>query len=210
MAPAGAAPRGAVERGLAAWRRALAAIAVVEQVVGVLLVANIVLQIGAQVFSRYLLNRPLVWVEELATYSFIWATFIGASLGLKRLRHVRIETFVNRLGARRQAAFRALAYAAMLALLAVLLPQAWIVMGVEGRSLSISLPVLVPRSWFYSIPLFVGAASMAFTLAYLLAAELWAFAGGRRQPPIVPPEAPDDDEEREAATMERVLGGGPP
>lgn len=199
---------GAVERAFAAWRRLLAAIAVVEQVVGVLLVANIVLQIAVQVFSRYVLNRPLVWVEELATYSFIWATFIGASLGLKRLRHVRIETFVGRLSPQGQAAFRALIYALMLALLLVLLPQAWTVMGVEGRSLSISLPVLVPRSWFYSIPLFVGAASMALTLAYLLAAELWTLAGGARQPPILPPEPPDEDEEREMQTMERVLGGG--
>jgi TRAP-type transport system small permease protein len=90
----------------------------------------------------------------------------------------------------------------------VLLPQAWTVMGVEGRSLSISLPVLVPRSWFYSIPLFVGVASMALTASYLLAAELWSMASGRRMPDILPPEPPDEDEAREAETMERVLGGG--
>jgi len=196
-----------MERALEAWRRLLAAVAVVERVLGVLLIANIIVNIAAQVFSRYLLNRPLVWVEELATYSFIWATFIGASLGLKQLRHVRIETYVARLGRKGQAASRALAYAAMLALLLVLLPQAWTVMGVEGRSQSISLPWPVPRSWFYSIPLFVGAASMAATAAYLLAAELWSMASGRRMPDILPPEAPDEDEEREAETMERVLGG---
>lgn len=199
-----------MERTLEAWRRLLAAVAVAERILGVLLIANVIVNIGAQVFSRYLLNRPLVWVEELATYSFIWATFIGASLGLKQLRHVRIETYVSRLGRKGQAASRALAFAAMLALLVVLLPQAWTVMGVEGRSLSISLPVLVPRSWFYSIPLFVGVASMALTTAYLLVAELWSMASGRRMPDILPPEAPDEDEEREAETMERVLGGDPP
>jgi TRAP-type transport system small permease protein len=92
-----------MERTLETWRRALALVAVAERVLGVLLIGNIILNIAAQVFSRYVLNRPLVWVEELATYSFIWATFIGASLGLKRLRHVRIETYVARLGRNGQA-----------------------------------------------------------------------------------------------------------
>ena len=114
-------------------------------------------------FSRYLLGQPLVWVEELAVYSFIWATFIGASLGLKELRHIRIESFVGRLAPRPQHLMRALAWLVVLLLMAVLMVQAHKVMGVEGRSRSISLPVAVPRSWFYSIPLLVGCASMSLT-----------------------------------------------
>jgi hypothetical protein len=52
-------------------------------------------------------------------------------------------------------------------------------MGIEGRSLSISLPVAVPRSWFYSIPLLVGCASMSLTSVYLILAELTAALTGR-------------------------------
>ena len=54
---------------LAGYWRLLRAIGTVERVVGVLLIANIVVNIGAQVFSRYVLDQPLVWVEELAVYS---------------------------------------------------------------------------------------------------------------------------------------------
>jgi TRAP-type C4-dicarboxylate transport system permease small subunit len=160
------------------FRRLLAGLGLLERLVGVALLVNIVVNIGAQVVSRYLFGYPLVWVEELATYSFIWGTFVGASLGLKYGRHVRIETFVGNLPRGPRALLRGTVYLLMLALMAALLPQAWTVMGVEGRSQSISLPVQVARSWFYSIPLFVGAAGMALTCVYLALAELWHASGG--------------------------------
>lgn len=178
---------------MARYCRLLRAIAVVEKVLGILLICNIVVNIGAQVFSRYVLDYPLIWVEELATYSFIWATFIGASLGLKQVRHVKIETFVSRLAPRAQAWLRALGLLVIVTLLLVLLPQAWTVMGVEGRSRSISLPVAVPRSWFYSIPLFVFTASMALSGIYLLLTELMTGFGLQRPPPILSqPDEPLD------------------
>ena len=170
---------------MAKFSRILRFIAKLEKLLGILLILNIVLNIGVQVFSRYVLNYPLIWVEELATYSFIWATFIGASLGLKQARHVKIETFVSRLKPRAQAWLRALGFLTMLTLLLILLPQAWKVMGVEGRSSSISLPIAIPRSWFYSIPLFVFAASMALSCIYLLLSELMTGLGLKRPPPIM-------------------------
>jgi TRAP-type C4-dicarboxylate transport system permease small subunit len=164
---------------LRAYWRLLCRIGALERVVGVLLIANIVLNIGAQVFSRYLLDQPLVWVEELAVYSFIWGTFIGASLGLKELRHIKIAGLVSRLGPRAQSHLRALAWLLVLVLMLVLLVQARKIMAVEGRSRSVSLPVAVPRSWFYSVPLFVGCASMALSCGYFILAELWAGLYGR-------------------------------
>jgi TRAP-type C4-dicarboxylate transport system permease small subunit len=164
---------------LGGYWRLLRTIGTIERVVGVLLIANIVLNIGAQVVSRYLLNQPLVWVEELAVYSFIWGTFIGASLGLKELRHIKIASFVSSLAPRPQHLMRALAWLIVLVLMGVLMVQAHRVMGIEGRSTSISLPVAVPRSWFYSVPLLVGCASMSLTCVYLILAETWAALSGR-------------------------------
>jgi TRAP-type C4-dicarboxylate transport system permease small subunit len=164
---------------LSAYWRLLRAIGDLERLLGVLLIANIVINIGAQVFSRYVLDQPLVWVEELAVYSFIWGTFIGASLGLKEMRHIKIASFVSSLAPRPRHLMRALAWLIVLVLMAVLMVQARRVMGIEGRSLSISLPVAVPRSWFYSIPLLVGCASMSLTSVYLILAELTAALTGR-------------------------------
>lgn len=48
-----------------------------------------------QVFSRYLLNSPLVWSEELARYIFLWVSFFGLSYGIRKNTHIRMELIFN-------------------------------------------------------------------------------------------------------------------
>src|SRR3712207_4597502 len=84
-----------MDRALAVWWRIVATIGAIERAVGIALIAMIVITITVQVVTRYVWGQPLVWVEELATYGFIWSVFLGAALGLKEIRHIRIETFVG-------------------------------------------------------------------------------------------------------------------
>ena len=47
---------------------------------------------------RYCFDYSLSWSEELARYVFIWQTWLGASLGFKYGKHIRVEiikTLVN-------------------------------------------------------------------------------------------------------------------
>ena len=161
------------------YKRLLDRIGAVEQAFGIGLILLIVTAITAQVFTRYALGRPIAWVEESATYAFIWMTFVGASLGLKHARHIMIATFGARLPARWGAALRVAVWLLVLAMLAVLMVQGFKVMGVEGRSRTISLPVALPRSLFYSLPLTLSAVSMALTAVYLALKELPILAGRR-------------------------------
>ena len=177
-----------MDRTLELYRRALAALAALERTLVVLLILTIVGNIGAQVFSRYVLDEPLIWVEELATYAFIWATFLGAGLGMKHGRHVRITTFVDKLGPTGAALVRSLVHLGILVLMVVLMRQAWTVMAIESRRNSISLPVELPISLFFSVPLLVGVTSIALTTLYLIADDIAAAAAGRARRPIVPPE----------------------
>jgi TRAP-type C4-dicarboxylate transport system permease small subunit len=154
------------------YKRLLDAVGAVELAVGVFLIAMIVVTITVQVVTRYAFNQPIAWVEELATYSFIWGTFIGASLGLKQDRHIKIETFVGRLAPERAAAVRLCIWVLVAILMVELIRHGFVVMKMEGRSYSIALPVAIPRMWFYSVPLVFGAASMLLTLGYLMLAEL--------------------------------------
>jgi TRAP-type transport system small permease protein len=146
-------------------------IGLVERGLGVALIALIVVAITTQVFTRYALGRPIAWVEESATYAFIWMVFIGASYGLKQGRHILINTFASHLPLKLAAAMRLLVWLLVLGLLVVLIVQGVKVMGVEGRSNTISLPIELPRSWFYSLPLTVSAASMLLTTVYLILLE---------------------------------------
>ncbi len=159
------------------YKRLLDRIGVIEQGLGIALILLIVVSITVQVFTRYALNRPIAWVEETATYAFIWMVFVGASLGLKKGRHIFIATFGSHLPMRAAAAMRVLVWLLMLGTLVVLVQQGIKVMGVEGRSSTISLPIELPRSWFYSLPLTLSSASMALTTLWLLFDDLAVFGG---------------------------------
>jgi TRAP-type C4-dicarboxylate transport system permease small subunit len=184
---------------LRGWWRLLAAIGRVEQVAGVALLALIVVTISIQVFTRYLFGRPLVWVEELATYAFIWSVFIGAALGMKELRHIRIETFVARLAPRPQAFARAALWALVTFAAVVVAHEALEIMPIEARSRTMALPVELERHWFYSVPLFASLVSMAFTGCYLVTAELAKALTGRPVEAELEVARRRETEEREAA-----------
>ncbi len=48
-----------------------------------------------QVVCRYALNDALSWSEELASYFFHWATFLGASVAFYEHTHISVTYFVD-------------------------------------------------------------------------------------------------------------------
>jgi len=156
-----------VARFLAGYRRALDGIGRVEWAIAVVTMAIIVACIFGQVVSRYLFGLPLVWVEELSTYAFIWGSFVGASAGLKRGLHLRIESFVARLTASARRGLRVVLDALMITFCVMLVVNGVTAMRVfEWHQRTIALPVELPRYLFYSTPLILAAASMVLTLLY--------------------------------------------
>ena len=89
-------------RMLSRYKRLLDRIGAVERGLGIALILYMVGAITVQVFTRYALGRPIAWVEESATYAFIWMSFVGASVGLKQGRHILIATFGAHLPPRRR------------------------------------------------------------------------------------------------------------
>ncbi len=55
------------------------------------------LLVAYQVIARYIFNNPSSWSEELARIVFIYLTFFGAALAVKRGRSLRITVFLDRL-----------------------------------------------------------------------------------------------------------------
>ena len=49
-----------------------------------------------QVFNRFVLKAPLAWSEDLAMLLFQWVAFLGAAIGVKRMRHFGIELVVKK------------------------------------------------------------------------------------------------------------------
>ncbi len=56
------------------------------------------------VVSRYFLNAPVSWAEEVTRYSFVWATFLGAACAYRQRELVSMSVLINAIpaGARRK------------------------------------------------------------------------------------------------------------
>lgn len=48
-----------------------------------------------QVILRYVFSSPLVWVEEIARFLFIWITFLGSYLALRKEMHFQVKILTN-------------------------------------------------------------------------------------------------------------------
>jgi TRAP-type C4-dicarboxylate transport system permease small subunit len=66
-----------------------------ELAVGVSLTVVMVVAVFLQVVFRYVVNQPLSWSEELARYVFVWASMLGASMGVKKKTHFCLDAFLK-------------------------------------------------------------------------------------------------------------------
>lgn len=88
------------------------------EVPAALLVLAEVLILLTGVASRYLLQQPLVWSDELASILFLWLAMLGAVVAFRRGEHMRMTAVVGMLGPRARALLDLVAAAAAIAFLA--------------------------------------------------------------------------------------------
>ncbi len=55
-----------------------------------------------QVFSRFVIQKPIGWSEPMLTYMFVWSCFLGASLAVAHRAHFEVELFVDLLSPKAQ------------------------------------------------------------------------------------------------------------
>src|SRR3546814_2423014 len=67
----------------------------IEIPVALLVIAEVVILFSG-IFSRYVLNTPLIWSDELASLLFLWLAMLGAAVAFRRGEHMRMTAFVNR------------------------------------------------------------------------------------------------------------------
>ncbi|MDI6447711.1 TRAP transporter small permease [Anaerobaca lacustris] len=67
------------------------------EVLVMVVVAVLVLDVLWQVFTRFILNDPSTWTEELAVFLLIWVSLLGAAVALGRGAHLGIDYFVGKL-----------------------------------------------------------------------------------------------------------------
>lgn len=75
-------------RPLPGWLRALKAGA---DLIGVLLFITAFLGFIVQIFFRYVVNRPILWTEEVTMIAFVWTVFWAAAFMVNLREHVAFD-----------------------------------------------------------------------------------------------------------------------
>ena len=160
----------------------LAIVGRIEIVLAGLILLFIVGMIVVQVILNAGLGNPITWEQEGGAYALVWLTFIGASIGLKQLRHVKIVSFVSSLSARWQSLVYAIGYGVIIWVLIILLLELTNIIPIEGRATTIALPIDVPRSWFFSVPLFITSILMLWTVGHYFLSACYRFFAPQQKP----------------------------
>ncbi len=62
----------------------------------VIFMAIIAITIPITVFSRYILKNTPIWTDETALFSLVWASMMGAAVGLRKGYQVGIRTLIEK------------------------------------------------------------------------------------------------------------------
>jgi len=125
-----------------------------------------------QIFSRYVLNSPVGWTEEVTIVTWLWTVLWGAAFVLSEKDEVRFDIVYSAVSEKTRRAFTAITGVALVFLYGVSLPAAYgyvSFMKVE-RSAYLHIPV----NYLYSIYVIFALASIGRYCALV-----WrAFRGG--------------------------------
>jgi tripartite ATP-independent transporter DctM subunit len=65
------------------------------EVVAALLLSVIVVVLLLGVTSRYVFSLPVIWIDEVASISFLWLAMLGSAIAIDRNEHLRLTLFVG-------------------------------------------------------------------------------------------------------------------
>lgn len=122
-----------------------------------LVVTEVVVLFVGIVF-RYVLDRPLIWSDELASILFLWLAMLGAAVAFRRGEHMRMTALVARFSSAQHAFLDLVATCAALAFLLLIAGPSW---DYAYQESVITTPALQISNMWRAAALPVGIGTMA-------------------------------------------------
>jgi TRAP-type C4-dicarboxylate transport system permease small subunit len=122
-----------------------------------------------QVSFRFFLNQPLSWSEELARYLTVWLIFLGASLGVRNNKLIKLDIILNKIKPRHHIYFYYASSAITIFFYSVIIIKSFEIIQIVHmqQSPAMTIPMSIP---YLAIP--VGSAFMLLnTIASLIEAH---------------------------------------
>lgn len=123
-----------------------------------------------QVLFRYMLLIPLPWTEELARFTLVWVTFLGAASVTRRKLHIAVDYFMAKLPVKTSQVVSLFSYALILVFLATVLWGALIMMEEAAPIFAGSIPWL--SQMYLYLGAVIGVSFMIFFVALHLGREI--------------------------------------
>lgn len=124
--------------------------------VAVALLATMFATFIVQIFSRYVLNYPIGWSEEVVITMWLWTVLWGAAFVLSEKEEIRFDIIYSNLSERMRRAFTVITGVALVALYGISLPAAY--SYVSFMKVERSAYLHVPINYMYSVYLIFAVA----------------------------------------------------
>lgn len=131
----------------------------------------------ANILSRLLFDKGIIWVFPWTGVMFVWAIFLAFYVIYRRGQDITIDILTRRLAPRAQAATEIFVALAVLLLMGLLLAQVPVLVPKQVGRIDL---VGIQRYWL-SIPLFVSCMLIALDFALRLRLALTDFARADRE-----------------------------
>jgi TRAP-type transport system small permease protein len=157
---------------LANYKKWMDALVKVESVASMSCMAFIILINGLGIFSRYFLNRPIVWVNELTILIGTWLFYIGIGVLYARKEDITLDLIVNKMPGWMRRATELVINAMVLIFLAILAIYSYKLIpfvSMSGSMLSFSLGI---SDVYYYIPVGIGAMLIFIPVFYKTLKEI--------------------------------------
>ena len=138
----------------------------VESAASMAMMAFLILMNGIGIFSRYFLNRPILWVHELTILVGTWLFYVGMGLLYARKEDIVLDFVVSRMPPRmRRITEQAIQWIILVFLIVLAVTTYKLIpfVSMSGSMLSFSLGV---KDVYYYIPVGVGAILIFFPVLY--------------------------------------------
>jgi TRAP-type C4-dicarboxylate transport system permease small subunit len=114
-----------------------------------------------QVIGRFLIHYSIPWSEEFIRYSFVWITFLGASLAVRENVHARVSFFLEILSKPIQRALNILSNLICIVFSTVIIVEGINIIMMQLQTKQLTSAMEIPIAFiFLAIP--VSAVTMIF------------------------------------------------
>ncbi|CAN5145542.1 TRAP transporter small permease subunit [soil metagenome] len=126
--------------------------------VAVLLLTLMFVSFAVQIFSRYIMNSPVGWTDEVSIMCWIWTVLWGAAFLIPEKEEVRFDIFYSAVSEKTRRVFTIISGLVLIALYGISLPAAY--NYVAFMKVERSAYLKIPMNYLYSVYIIFAVACL--------------------------------------------------